>query len=437
MDWKTLGRVALTGVVLSGAARWVQPDAMFGDGSDDRRADEEAADDAAANSGAGDPVAVPGPGQGELLVGTFGEWGVYEPAYHVKDIDTSGAADQLTHIVYAFGMVQGGECRMNDAHAAYERDYRAGESVDGVDDPDPSEGDDIVRGSFNQLRELKEKHPRLKVVWSFGGWLGSGGFGAVAEDPVAFAESCYELVEDPRWADVFDGIVIDWEFPNWCAEVCDASGFDAYRELIEAVRARFGPENLVVGAIPGDATEGGPLDAADYAGAAPFVDWYMVLTFDYFGPWEPGIPTAASSPLTSYDGIPVPGLYGDAAIQNLLDKGVPADKLLLGVAFFGQGWTGVTQPAPGGTSTGPASGTFDEGADEYRVLATTCPPTATIAGTAYAVCGDDWWSYDTPETLAGKMRYVREHGLGGAHFWELRGDTPSGELVTAMHDALD
>jgi chitinase len=115
---------------------------------------------------------------------------------------------------------------------------------------------------------------------------------------------------------------------------------------------------------------------------------------------------------------------------------VPAHKLLLGVAFFGEGWAGVSQAEPGGASTGPASGTFDERAVEYRKLSETCPPTGTIAGTAYAVCGDEWWSYDTPETLAGKMDYVLEHGLGGAHFWELRGDTDDAALVTAMHDAL-
>jgi chitinase len=444
--------VALTGMVLSGAARWVQPGGFSGDDSPrEPSSSREAAEDLGA------PAEVDGPGAGQLIVGNFSEWGVYENAYHVKDIDESGAADQLTHIVYAFGMVQDGECRIDDSQAAYEARYTAEDSVAGVDDPgnpdgeassdDPessstgsgpeaSDGDQVVRGSFNQLRQLKEEHPDLKVLWSFGGWFGSGGWTPAAEDPVAFAQSCYDLVEDPRWADVFDGIVIDWEFPNWCAEVCDASGFDAYRELIEAVRARFGPDNEVVGAIPGDATEGGPLDAADYAGAAPYVDFYMVLTLDYFGPWEPGMPTAVQSPLTDYDGIPIPGLYGDAAIQNLLDRDVPADKLLLGVAFFGEGWTGVSSPEPGATATGAASATFEERAVEYRRLAETCPPTGTVAGTAYAVCGDEWWSYDTPETLTTKMGYVLDHGLGGAHFWELRGDTDSATLVTALHDAL-
>ncbi|CAO0826666.1 chitinase OS=Streptomyces microflavus OX=1919 GN=Smic_10450 PE=3 SV=1 [Streptomyces microflavus] len=36
-----------------------------------------------------------------------------------------------------------------------------------------------------------------------------------------------------------------------------------------------------------------------------------------------------------------------------------------------------------------------------------------MAGTAYAHCGNDWWSYDTPETIGTKMTY-NDQNLGGA-----------------------
>src|SRR3712207_8186555 len=42
------------------------------------------------------------------------------------------------------------------------------------------------------------------------------------------------------------------------------------------------------------------------------------------------------------------GFNTDAAIKKLRAKGVPSNKLLLGVGFYGRGWSGVSQSAPGG-----------------------------------------------------------------------------------------
>ena len=145
------------------------------------------------------------------------------------------------------------------------------------------------------------------------------------------------------------------------------------------------------------------------------------MTYDYFGAFAAQGPTAPHSPLTSYAGIPQPGFYTDAAIQKLKSKGIPASKLLLGIGFYGRGWTGVTQAAPGRhghrrrrrARTRRASRTT-------RCSRTRCPATGTVAGTAYAKCGSNWWSYDTPATIGGKMTYAKQPGprrrvLLGAH----------------------
>jgi chitinase len=160
------------------------------------------------------------------------------------------------------------------------------------------------------------------------------------------------------------------------------------------------------------------------------------MTYDYFGAFNPQGPTAPHSPLTSYAGIPQAGFNSDAAIQKLKSKGVPASKLLLGIGFYGRGWTGVTQEAPGGTATGAAPGTYEAGIEDYKVLKNRCPATKTIAGTAYAKCGSEWWSYDTPATIRSKMSWTKSQGLGGAFFWELSGDTTNGELMTALSGGL-
>ncbi|MFB7464539.1 glycosyl hydrolase family 18 protein [Streptomyces sp. NPDC056224] len=376
-------------------------------------------------------VIPPDPG-GKVKLGYFTEWGVYGRNYHVKNLVTSGSAAKITHINYAFGNVQNGQCTIGDAYADYDKAYTADQSVDGVADT----WDQPLRGNFNQLRKLKKQYPNIKVLWSFGGWTWSGGFGQAAANPAAFAQSCYSLVEDPRWADVFDGIDIDWEYPNACGLSCDTSGAAALKNLMSALRTKFGGSNLVTAAISADGSNGGKLDLADYAGAAQYVDFYNVMTYDFFGAWDAKGPTAPHSPLTSYTGIPIAGFNSEAAITKLKGKGIAGSKLNLGIGFYGRGWTGVTQAAPGGTATGPAQGTYEQGIEDYKVLKGSCPATGTVAGTAYAKCGSNWWSYDTPATIAGKMTWAKNQGLKGAFFWEFSGDTANGELANAIHTGL-
>ncbi|MFD7999752.1 glycosyl hydrolase family 18 protein [Streptomyces mirabilis] len=374
----------------------------------------------------------PPPTGNAVKLGYFTEWGIYGRNYNVKNLVTSGSAAKITHINYAFGNVTNGQCAIGDSYADYDKAFTADQSVSGVADT----WDQPLRGNFNQLRELKAKYPNIKILWSFGGWTWSGGFAQAAANPTAFAQSCYNLVEDPRWADVFDGIDIDWEYPNACGLSCDTSGAAAYKNLMQALRAKFGTGNLVTAATTADGTSGGKIDAADYAGASQYVDWYNVMSYDFFGAFNAQGPTAPHSPLTSYSGIPTPGFTTADAIAKFKAKGVPASKLLIGIGFYGRGWTGVTQDAPGGTATGPAPGTYEQGIEDYKVLKTSCPATGTIAGTAYAHCGSNWWSYDTPATIGTKMAWAKSQGLGGAFFWEFSGDTSNGELVSALTGGL-
>ncbi len=370
-----------------------------------------------------------GGSHGNKLIGYFVEWGIYGRNYHVKNIHTSGSAAKLTHIVYAFGNVKNGECTIGDSYAAYDKAYSAADSVDGVADTWDT---GALRGNFGQLRRLKKMYPNLKVVWSFGGWTWSGGFGEAAANPTKFANACHDLVFDPRWADVFDGIDIDWEYPNECGLTCDTSGFDGYRDLMKALRDRFG-NKLVTSAIGAGEAK---LNAANYGGAAQYVDFYMLMTYDFFGAWAATGPTAPHSALHNYPSIPIEGFYSDHGVQTLKSKGVPADKILLGIGFYGRGWTGVTQKKPGGAATGAAQGTYEKGIEDYKVLKNTCPANGSVAGTAYAFCGNNWWSYDTPATIHDKMNYLKQQGLGGAFFWELTGDTSNGELIHAMDSGM-
>jgi chitinase len=366
------------------------------------------------------------------IVGYFANWDVYARGYQVKDVETSGAAGRLTHLVYAFGGTDQGKCRPGDAYADYQRNVSAAMSVDGRGDGSGQQ----VFGNINQLRQLKLKHPRLKVLWSFGGWSGSQGFTAAAGDPAAFASSCAGVLDDPRWAGVFDGIDLDWEYPNFCGLTCDGSGRDGFRRVVRALRARLGPDRLITAAVTADAEPGGALDATDYAGAAADLDWVSAMTYDYAGAGGKPGQTAPHSPLTTYPGIVDAHGTVEASVGKLVQMGMPARKILLGIGLYGRGWAGVTSPAPGGASTGRAKGTYGQGIEDYKVLKKSCPPVGTVGGTAYAYCAGQWWSYDTPATIAGKLAWARGQGLGGAFGWELSGDTADGELIHAIATSL-
>ncbi|WP_203736558.1 glycoside hydrolase family 18 protein, partial [Catellatospora chokoriensis] len=205
--------------------------------------------------------------------------------------------------------------------------------------------------------------------------------------------------------------------------------------LMQALRNRFGSA-LVTSAITADGSTGGKLDATDYGAAAQYVDWYLPMSYDFFGAFAAQGPTAPHSPLTCYAGIPQQGFCTEAAIAKLKSKGVPASKLLIGIGFYGRGWTGVTQAAPGGSATGAAPGTYEAGIEDYHVLKTKCPANGTVGGTAYCFSGGQWWSYDTPATIAGKMTWAKNQSLAGAFFWDTFGDTSNGELITAIKNGL-
>ncbi|MEU0485969.1 glycosyl hydrolase, partial [Streptosporangium sp. NPDC006013] len=106
-------------------------------------------------------VALPAPAQAQTPSGNgdrfkrvayFIQWGVYGRDYHVKDMESSGAAAKLTHINYAFGFVNAeGDCYSADPWADWQRPVAAEQSVDGVGD---AEGQ-ALNGNLNQLKKLK------------------------------------------------------------------------------------------------------------------------------------------------------------------------------------------------------------------------------------------------------------------------------------------
>lgn len=392
------------------------------------------------------------------VVAYFTQWGIYERNYHVKNIVTSGAADKITAINYAFGNVVDGECIMTsaagvmDAYADYQRTYTAAESVDGQADA----WDQPLRGNFNQLRKLKQRYPNLKLMISLGGWTWSGGFHDAAKSVAArqkLAASCIDLyikgnlpVADNAGgpgaaAGLFDGIDIDWEYPGvpgignpYGPE--DSHNFtlllQEFRDQLNAIDPTL---RLTVATAAGVDT----YSLLELDQIHPLLDYINLMAYDFHGTWESM--TGFQAPLYQSTGAPYSfplSVYTvDDAVQGYLAAGVPAAKVVLGLPFYGRGWTGVPTVADGlwQQAAGAAPGTYEAGIEDYKVLKALTYPVYRdeAAGIVWKFNGSTFWSYDDPQTIAQKMDYVEAQGLGGVMLWSLDGDSADGELARAVH----
>ncbi|MBT2438857.1 glycoside hydrolase family 18 protein [Streptomyces sp. ISL-36] len=403
-------------------------------------------------------------------VGYFTQWGVYGRNFQVKDLETSGTAAKLTHINYAFGNVSPqGTCFTGnipgeaDAWADYARPLDAAGSVDGVADT----ADQPLAGNFNQLRELKAKHPGLKVMISLGGWSWSTHFSDAARTAAsrkAFVSSCIDLyikgnlpVDGARGgagaaAGLFDGIDLDWEWPASAGDADtvfrpeDKQNFTAlvreFRIQLDAY-AKTGRRNgggerkhyELTAFVP---TAPAKIDAGfEVRKIMRDLDFVNLQGYDFHGSWEST--TAQQSALFARDDFSV-----DQTVGDWLRRGAPARKLVVGMPFYGQGWTGVTGGGDGlgRPATGPAPATWANGYEDYKALKKLADSGSYAVhrdrrnGHAWLFDGTTLWTYDDPQVLRTKSAYVRAKGLGGAMFWSLDGDTPDGELITAVDRGL-
>jgi chitinase len=402
--------------------------------------------------------------QPKRVMGYYTNWGVYGRNYVANDIKTSGTAGKLTHILYAFAQVTPDlKCGVTDSWSDFEMRYDATRSVDGVADAwwPPQ-----LAGGFNQLKKLKVQYPNIKLLMSVGGWTLSDKFSDAALTPAsrqAFVASCVDMFirghvgseDDTAMAGLFDGIDIDWEFPgapgltnNFRPE--DTQNFTA---LMAEFRAQLDAEGAVTGkryalSAATSAVEN-IANKIELGKVANIIDFYNVMAYDTHNGYDGA--TNFSAPLLGSPRDPSgPKANANYAIFYYLLHGVPAKKINLGVPFYGHGWAGVG-PAKGGLyqpSTGPASGVWEAGTNDYKVLAAlAADPTSGFKSYRDLLSGGSpwiynpttqaFWSYDDAISARIKGDYVQALGLGGAFFWELSGDDAQGTLVTALANGVN
>jgi chitinase len=414
---------------------------------------------------------VPSAAQDKILGGYFEEWSIYYAGYNIANLQQNGVADKLTHLIYAFADVTSTPpaCAFADTWADYQSPYLP--SVSGTPYSGP------LYGNFAAIQQLKQLHPKLKVLMSIGGAsaANTAAFSSAASTQagrVALAASCIDMFVNGNIAPgitapgLFDGFNIDWEFPT----ASDTQNFTAllaeFRNQLSALSKTTGKKYVM--------SFDGPAGSQNYVNidlrnAAKQVDFITIDGYNYAGSWD--TQTNDASPL--FDDRQDPDYGQDLDINDTVDAylkaGVPPWKYTMGVPLYGAGWTGVPNVNHGlyQNSTGPspvplANGTglctdlsgntpgcdvlLTPGLATYGTLVNLASNGYSnyfdfrrVAVSLYDPTSETFYTYDDPQTAFLKMLYIDlkvPGGLGGAYVWALKDDDANGTMVKTMAAGL-
>lgn len=394
---------------------------------------------AAANTPARSEVGMNAPFR---LVGYYASWDVYERAMFLTKIQT----EKLTHINYAFSNINPeGQCVLGDVEADTTRFFGIGNSIDGRQDAIEGE-----RGSFHQLALLKQKFPHLAVLISIGGWTWSQHFSDAAlseESRQKFVQSCLDLYL-VRYGKSYDGVDIDWEYPVGGGlkpgRPEDKHNFTLllaeFRRQMDALQKTTGRKYLLTAA--GSASPD-TMKHFELSEIHKLLDWINLMTYDFHVATEPV--TGFLAPLYGSPRDPNPDsrsfFNADAAVRGYLAAGVPANKIVLGIPFYGRAWEGATGDGLFAPATGPAPAKYEFGYMDYTEILNgplqkyqrSWDGDAKVPWLFDPASGT-FITYDDAESIQWKVKYIRENNLGGAMIWELGLD--GGQLLKPLADEL-
>ncbi|XP_007426461.1 chitinase-3-like protein 1 [Python bivittatus] len=344
------------------------------------------------------------------LVCYFTSWSQYReaPGRFVTDDIEPGLC---THLIYAFANISGNQI------TTYEWNDES---------------------TYENLRELKTRNPKLKILLSVGGYhSGSEPFRKINTSPHTRSEFARSVISFLRHNN-FDGLDVAWNGPSQ----------NDRRHLVNLVQdlniafhneVKRNPkkQSLILSvAVAGgrEAIDNG----FDIPNISRFVDFLNVLSLDFHGYWQDHSHpyTGHVSPLrkNKADKGSASSYNVDYAIRYLKTKGAPDRKIIMGIPTYGQTFTlssaqtGVGAPASGpglpGTFTKLAGilayyeiCSFNHDAKKEKIEEQEVP---------YSYKGNQWVGYEDETSVQAKVRYAKDNNLGGVMVWTLDLDDFSG-----------
>lgn len=350
---------------------------------------------------------------GGEVVGYYAGWAAYQ-GYTPDQLP----AEHLTQINYAFARIDPDTLTIALENPAHDKKNLAA------------------------LRKLRQQNGHLKLLISVGGWSDSQHFSdaaATAARREAFAASCVDFVV----AQGLDGVDLDWEYPvsgGAPGTIHRPADKQNFTKLLQELRTRLDRQGRRDGkdyslTIAG-AAGSWYLNQIEAVKVADIVDHIFLMGYDLHGPWD----TSAdfNAPLYTPSGASPQGKSSIAdSVQAYLDKGIPAEKLVLGMPLYGYAYQGVSSQNNGLYSTYTSAKSVS-----YRTLKKNYLSNDAYrrlrhgeAQVPYLYGSRTFISYDDAESLAAKAALARSRDLGGIGFWELSQDD-GGELTAAASSAF-
>jgi chitinase len=353
--------------------------------------------------------------------------GTYILAERGVDVVEQLKPGRVTHLLYAFLLICGEGQRPQEAQAC---EGRPAFSIA------PHADQQVFSAAFERL---KARDPKVQVLASVGGWGGSDPFFHLAATPQGRAAFVKHALDWLRAHPGFDGLDIDWEHPgsNGAANgVPLGSPADAehYVLLMQDLRAGLDALGREMGANGGKryalttaiATTREQLARMAMGRAAPSLDLVFMMTYDFAGPWT----KKAVNHTALRSAKPADDTSLAASVANLKREGVPAAKLVAGVAMYGRGFDGVKAD---GSYARPWPN--EDGSVAFKDIAALkaqgMKPTFDKGTQSWAMVGaEKFVGYDDPRAVRAKVRFAKQQGLAGVFAWELSQD--NGEILNAM-----
>ncbi|WP_281635263.1 glycoside hydrolase family 18 protein [Flavobacterium marginilacus] len=327
-------------------------------------------------------------------------------AYYMGDDKQIDEFDpfKLTHIIFSF-------CHLKEGKLS-------------VDTPKDSL-------AIKRLVSLKHKNPDLKIMLSLGGWGGcepcSEVF-SIAEKRAAFAKSVKEVNNYFKT----DGLDLDWEYPaieGYPQHLYQKGDKENFTALVVLLRKELGTKielSFAAGGFQKYLDE-----SVEWEKVMPLVNRVNIMSYDLVNGYSKvtGHHTPLFSTNTTEEST-------DRAVDYLLKLGIPANKLVIGAAFYTRVWKEVSNVNNGLYQSGIASNginfkdyettfTKEKGWNYFWDEKAKAPYWYNEKEKLFAT-GDDIAS------VKEKTNYVIEKKLGGIMFWELTLDKKQNGMVDAI-----